>query len=105
MGIKFGQNSKLQFVPSKPQIWHPVPSQGSKSFVQYLEASNYGPLLPKMNEKVHVFTKIDFDIPYLASVNSPMCTVGKEHPIFKFSKKKSLERILPKQIKTSPFKL
>ena len=36
MGIKMGQNSKLQFAPSEPQIWCPVHFQGSKSFVQYL---------------------------------------------------------------------
>ena len=29
MGIKMGQNSKLQFTPSEPQIRHPVQSKGS----------------------------------------------------------------------------
>ena len=72
MGIKMGQNSKLQFAPSEPQIWHPVHSQGS-NFVQYLWASNYVHCYPKWMKKFMFSPKLTFIYPRISKLSNVQC--------------------------------
>ena len=64
-----GQNSKLQFAPTEPQIWHPVHSQGS-NFVQYLWASNYVHCYPKWMKKFMFSPKLTFIYPRISKLSN-----------------------------------
>ena len=79
MGIKMGQNSKLQFAPSLPQIWHPVHSQGSKSFSHYPGASNKVHSYQKWMKKFMFSPKLTFIYLNISKLSNVHCFLVKKN--------------------------